>query len=272
MEQSDATSLETISTAEVATDGDGTTLSRGSSATRQEEWSYWASLEWQRMPFQVRLSEWKRHLAGLDLPFDSFRDQAIVDVGCGPVGVGYFVSAKRRVGVDPLAGEYARWNGYWGEPIELIEAEGEKLPLRSESFDAAFCVNCLDHTFDPGKILQEIGRILKPGGMLILHVDLDSPLRKLHKLIKSVSGTRHPQSLNYVWLEEQLDATFFAVVKVYRDPMVFRLCWSQIRYEAFWDGLIYRLTRRNTFINHIWLKAIKRPRPGAPGSLHDPNR
>jgi SAM-dependent methyltransferase len=226
-------------------------------ATRGGEWAYWSSLKWQETPYEARLSEWKRHLAELDLPFDSFREQSILDVGCGPVGVVFFLDARKRVGLDPLAGQYARWNGYWGKQAELIQADGESMPLSSDSFDSVFCINVLDHTFNPSGVLNEMHRVLKPGGRVVLHVDLDSPLRKLHKALKSNSGVLHPQSLTHGWLLLQLQ-THFEILKVHRDPMVFKATWNQMRYEAYWDGLIYRLTRAKAFTNHVWVTAVKR--------------
>jgi ubiquinone/menaquinone biosynthesis C-methylase UbiE len=227
-------------------------------ATRQGEWAYWSSLKWQEMSYEVRLSEWKRHLAELDIPFDSFRQQAILDVGCGPVGIVFFLEARKSVGLDPLVGEYERWNGYWGKQAELIQADGESMPLADESFDSVFCINVLDHTFNPNDVLREIHRVLKPGGRVVLHVDLDSPLRKLHKVLKSNSGVLHPQSLTYDWILAQLE-TYSEIKKVHRDPSVFRPTWSQMRYEAYWDGLIFRLTGAKAFTNHVWVAAIKCP-------------
>jgi SAM-dependent methyltransferase len=234
-------------------------LRRGASRqeTKEGEWAYWSSLKWQNTPYQARLSEWNRHLAELDIPFGSFREQAILDVGCGPVGIVFFLEAKKSVGLDPLAAQYARWNGYWGKQVELIQADGASMPLARESFDSVFCINVLDHTFNPSGVLGEIDRVLKPGGKVVLHVDLDSPLRKLHKAFKSISGVLHPQSLTYDWLLEQL-SSYFDVVKVHRDPLVFKPTWSQMRYEAYWDGLIYRFTRAKAFTNHVWVTAVKR--------------
>jgi SAM-dependent methyltransferase len=225
-------------------------------ATREGEWAYWSTLKWQEMSYEARLSEWKRHLGEINIPFDSFRDQAVLDVGCGPVGIIFFLEAKKNVGLDPLAGEYAQWNGYWGKRIDLVRAGGESMPLESESFDSVFCINVLDHTFNPMGVLRELHRVLKPGGRLVLHVDLDSPLRKLHKAVKRASGTLLPQSLTYEWLLGQLEPNF-CLEKVHRDPDVFRAKWSQMRYEAYWDGVIYRVTRSKAFMNHVWVSAAK---------------
>jgi ubiquinone/menaquinone biosynthesis C-methylase UbiE len=216
----------------------------------------WANLEWKQMPFHTRLAEWKRHLAELHLDFESFRDHVILDVGCGPTGILHFLDAKVSFGLDPLAEQYEEWNGHWGKRVQLVSGTGEKIPLKNASIDTVFCINCIDHTLDPDAVLCEIGRVLKPGGLLVFHVDLDSPLRKLHKLARKRCGILHPHSLSYEWLLSKLKRNF-DIMEIHRDAEVFKPIWRQIKYEAYWDGLIYRFTGWTEFINHVWLKALK---------------
>lgn len=217
---------------------------------------HWAGLEWQKMGREQRRNEWRRHLAELDISMDSFRNQQIADVGCGPVGIVYFLDAVRSVGVDPHADQCEQWNGYWGRRVELIHSTGEKIPQGSSSFDAVFCTNVLDHTCNPEAVIRELARILKPGGLLVLHTDLDSPIRKLHKKVKKICAILHPHSLTYDWLMNTLSREF-RVLRVHRDPAVFQPVWRQMKYEAYWDGVMYRLTGSKSFVNHVWLKASK---------------
>ena len=223
------------------------------------ELAHWVGEDWKEMRFETRLSEWKRHLAELDLSFEFFEDQVILDVGCGPTGIVYFLNAKSAFGLDPLARQYEKWNGHWVKRVDLLCGCGEDIPLKSDSVDAVFCVNCVDHTRDPGAVLVEIARVLKVGGLLVFHVDLDSPLRKLHKRLRKRCGMMHPHSLTYEWLFRSLERSF-DILKVHRDPAVFKATWQQMRYEAYWDGLIYRLTGSKAFTNHVWLKALKTQR------------
>ena len=226
-------------------------------AAQSLERDFWASSKWQQMTYDTRLAEWKRHLAQLELDFASFRDQVVLDIGCGPTGISYFLDAKISLGLDPLADQYEQWNGYWGKRIRLIPGAGEKIPLKNGSIDTVFCINCIDHSFAPGTILREIARVLGPGGLLVFHVDLDSPLRKLHKMLRKRCGTPHPHSLSYEWLLGKLEKDF-NILRIQHDPEVFKPIWRQMRYEAYWDGLIYRLTGSKAFVNHVWLKASKR--------------
>ena len=72
----------------------------------------WQSLAWQRVTAARRYAEWARHLGELGLAMEEFGDDRVLDVGCGPTGIVYFLDAAARVGVDPMADLYAQWNGY----------------------------------------------------------------------------------------------------------------------------------------------------------------
>jgi ubiquinone/menaquinone biosynthesis C-methylase UbiE len=217
----------------------------------------WKTLAWQRMPAAQRLSEWERHVRDLGLSLSDFANDHVLDVGCGPTGIVYFMPAARRVGLDPLGEFYEQWNGFYGEPIELVASQAESMPFNDQSFDTVFCINCLDHSRDANAVIREIARVIKPRGRLVVHVDLDSPLRKLHKRIKKTCRELHPLSLTYAWLQRELDPHFH-IDREHRDAETFRANKANIRYEAFWDGLMYRLTRSGTWMHHIWLTAHRR--------------
>lgn len=45
--------------------------------------------------------------------------------------------------------------------------DAEYLPFGSGVFDAVICSELLEHVFSPGKVLEEVSRVLKPGGNII---------------------------------------------------------------------------------------------------------
>jgi len=57
-------------------------------------------------------------------------------------------------------------------PTALVNviARGEQLPLASESFDLTFCTQMLEYPPEPARVIAEIYRVLKPGGVLLLSV------------------------------------------------------------------------------------------------------
>lgn len=84
----------------------------------------------------------------------------LLDVGCGgrpykpqvPLGVRYF-------GVDAPAAVSS-------QPDVWALAGG--LPFVDGSFDTVLCTEVLEHLAEPGAAVEEIARVLKPGGHLIL--------------------------------------------------------------------------------------------------------
>lgn len=55
--------------------------------------------------------------------------------------------------------------------IAYIAAEGRKMPFRSGVFDGAYMIATLHHFKNPDEVIDEMRRVLKPGGYLIVGVE-----------------------------------------------------------------------------------------------------
>lgn len=83
----------------------------------------------------------------------------LLDIGCGTKPYRRRLSARRYIGIDlPTYGPQAA--DIFGTALQL--------PFRDASYDAVLCTQVLEHVPNPGRLLQEIARLLKPGGVLIL--------------------------------------------------------------------------------------------------------
>lgn len=60
--------------------------------------------------------------------------------------------------------------GMEGGRDDVIYYDGTTMPLADGSFDAALCIEVLEHAQDPQQLLAEIHRVLRPGGTLLLTV------------------------------------------------------------------------------------------------------
>ena len=110
---------------------------------------------------------------GLDKSF--YKDKILLDVGCGPSGSLEWASmASRRIGLDPLAKKYLKLGASRHE-MEYIDAPSEAIPLENARCDAVFSFNSLDHVEDVEQTMSEIKRVTKPGGILLLLVDVNHP-------------------------------------------------------------------------------------------------
>jgi SAM-dependent methyltransferase len=99
-------------------------------------------------------------------------DAKVLEVGCGAHGLIFFFGAGEGVGVDPLADHYRNLFPVWQDRAKTIAVGGETLPFEDDSFDVVLCDNVVDHALNPRKILEEISRVLKPGGTLYFEVNV----------------------------------------------------------------------------------------------------
>lgn len=132
--------------------------------------------EYQRM---YELEKWywwfvARRSAAVRL-FQRFRPPGrrltLLDAGCGTGALLDDLLDVPDVGVlgmdiseEALAWTYARGHR------RIVQADLTRLPLRSESFDCVTALDVLEHVEDDVKAVQEIHRVLRPGGILIATV------------------------------------------------------------------------------------------------------
>ncbi|MEL6642676.1 MAG: bifunctional 2-polyprenyl-6-hydroxyphenol methylase/3-demethylubiquinol 3-O-methyltransferase UbiG [Pseudomonadota bacterium] len=122
-------------------------------------------------------------LAWFDKHID-WSDKAVLDLGCA----GGFMSealAKRGAhvtGIDPAADaiDAARDHAAATDlSIRYDVGVGEALPYPEGAFDAVVCVDVLEHVSDLQKVLSEIERVLKPGGIFLFDTINRNPISRL---------------------------------------------------------------------------------------------
>jgi ubiquinone/menaquinone biosynthesis C-methylase UbiE len=86
-----------------------------------------------------------------------------LDVGCG---TGFHLPlVEDVVGMDISEGMLSKASGKL-----VIQAGGEHIPFRSEAFDCVMCMFSVLNVCDYRRTISEMGRVLKPGGILITSV------------------------------------------------------------------------------------------------------
>ena len=107
---------------------------------------------------------WRRFLVDR-LPGDGGH---VLDVatGTGLVAAELVRRGFAVTGVDQSAGMLARARRRFGDRVELVEASAEALPFDDESFDHLTVTYLLRYVDDPGSTLQELARVVRPGGVV----------------------------------------------------------------------------------------------------------
>ncbi len=99
----------------------------------------------------------------------------VLDVGCG---TGVFASRIREalpnaqvVGIDLVRGMLAKGAERWkrhADGVIAIQADSERLPFAWGTFDVVTCANSFHHYPHQDRAVDEMRRVLKPGGRLML--------------------------------------------------------------------------------------------------------
>lgn len=120
------------------------------------------------------LRKWRRSFSGPGQPH-------VADVGSG---VTFFPFSVARLGcqvtctdIDPICERdlqraAALVNTGPGK-VTFRLCSQDRLPFADEELDAVYCISVLEHIPEFEKTIAEISRVLKPGGLLVLTIDLD---------------------------------------------------------------------------------------------------
>jgi 2-polyprenyl-6-hydroxyphenyl methylase / 3-demethylubiquinone-9 3-methyltransferase len=96
----------------------------------------------------------------------------LLDVGCGGgLLAEEFARAGFEVaGIDPAPETIATARAHAassGLKIEYQTGSGERLPFADASFDLVACCDVLEHVDDVDRVISEIARVTKPGGLFL---------------------------------------------------------------------------------------------------------
>ena len=98
-------------------------------------------------------------------------DRDVLDAGCG-VGFGAHLlgaaGARSVTGVDAFAAAIVEAREQAHHGLEFTLGDLRELPFDGDRFDLVVCFEAIEHVVEQERVLDEIARVLRPGGVLAI--------------------------------------------------------------------------------------------------------
>jgi ubiquinone/menaquinone biosynthesis C-methylase UbiE len=138
--------------------------------------------------YEATEKHWEMFFSG-----DEVRGKVVLDAGCG-TGIFSIIfanhSAGSVTGIDISEGSLQTALSL-KEKFGLMNAQFQKedmlhLPFRDEQFDIVWAWGTVHHTTDPYKAIEELIRVLKRGGSILLAVYTRTKVTFIHEFIRKI--------------------------------------------------------------------------------------
>lgn len=176
------------------------------------------------------------------------RGKRVLDIACGE-GYGSFgllsAGAKSVTGVDIDERTCAHAASRYG--IEARVGSAEDIPLDTASVDVVVSFETIEHVPNPNRFVQEISRVLTPGGLLII----STPDRDFYRFV----GGQNPYHCSEMTKKEfqTLLGSVFPKVQLFGQYPYLARWWSPVSLvpeHSSWD----RLPKMRRFRERAWAK------------------
>ena len=145
-----------------------------------------------------------------------------IEVGCGPyTNIRRMLERTRiqhMVLSDPLVRTYTKFrmtfvSEMYREALCMLDDHAiEELPFASNYFDLVVMINVLDHVRDAGQCMDNLVRVTKPGGILIVGQDLTNA-EDLSRQKGGEGEIGHPIKLDEQWFQPWLSQGFEPLIQ-----------------------------------------------------------
>ncbi|MCY3019404.1 MAG: methyltransferase domain-containing protein [Planctomycetota bacterium] len=129
-------------------------------------------------------------------------EHRILDVGCGAGNILAQLPGAQRHGVDLSAQMAKRAQERLGAGATVIQGDAEQLPYEDGFFDRVVATSLLSHVLHPEQVIQEIRRVTKPNGRVVISVCDEERIERGIRLTKILAldrlffGKGEPQVYN----------------------------------------------------------------------------
>lgn len=180
-----------------------------------------------------RVLTFRRHLKPLEHLTGPANGRRILDVGCH---VGIFLEIAAEHGWDAWGIEPSRWATEQAHRRGLHVINGTLVDagFPDNSFDVVTLWDVIEHLSDPRGELQQVARVLRPGGLVCIHtMDIESPFARLMRPRWPWLMEMHLYYFSRPTLTALLRSTGLQVVDCRTQGRFLRLGYLTSRLEAF---------------------------------------
>jgi SAM-dependent methyltransferase len=174
-----------------------------------------------------------------------------LEIGIGPLclGVVSLLEPAEKweiTGIDPLPRMAlpelpgylnAFFSELYKKPMTYVQTPAEEFDNPINSFDLVICDNVLEHTYNPHKIINNIYKLLNPGGFLVLRENTISHISKWRKKLFShkYHDKAHPVFFTYQELIDIIHDNHYDIIYIQRDryETIKRICGKSRRILLF---------------------------------------
>jgi SAM-dependent methyltransferase len=178
---------------------------------------------------EVHVCRYREARALLDWLGEDLRGLRVLDVAGGD---GYWAARARRrgawaVALD-LAGAKLKRGSQLSVPPALIEGDALGLPFADASFDRVLSICAIEHFDDGARALDEMARVLAPGGELVMSADALTLAGRWPRLYRAHCERYH---VKRTYTHQELAALLAARgLTVLEHQYQFRAKWAQRMY------------------------------------------
>lgn len=121
--------------------------------------------------FEQRVAD-TTHYRKLFAPHTTFDRKTVLDLGCNR---GYLLHSFLQheqftpIGADLVSEYLEEARRDYGDKIKFIQTTPTTIPLPDSSVDVVYTIDTIEHLSRPKELLAEVFRVMKPGGVFLVH-------------------------------------------------------------------------------------------------------